>query len=583
MKKLNCLMFSFLFFAANNCKNVNSDASKMLTFLANDSSPKIISAVPAMGDKDLPRGQKVVILFDKPMNINSCVQSFSVVPATQGFYDLNDYSLSFTPSVLFGYGTYTYTITKNCESKEGHDLKDIFTASFTVGSQTSAGTFPEVKSVTVSAGSLTDCNSASPPLKNILNDSVTDACMGTPVRNKIKVQFSRAMDRGATVSAITFSPTFNVTYYWDSDTELSITPDSAFPYQSRINMTISTVAQDTQGIRMQIPVAGSFQVGTPNLVPRLSSLTLSTGTLADCLAGIGTAGDLTAASITNACLGNPTNNPIVFNFSRPMNQVQTQSNIGFSPSFTGTFVWSPDNLTLTFTPDAKLNYGVRYTISIGQNAVTTDRITVEAPSSYSFVAGGAVSSAPTVQAVGVASQGCATSFPGTGSASGGNWSAGSCYWDNTLPVLSPGSYTFRGGDDGNGNTNLTAACGDVNTDNFRLIFSNYMDLNSAINAVRLRRLSPPSTIVQLSSWTWGDCQAAFPYGCRVLNLSFAEQEASCNGSLFGNAVTGGDFNLLKSDTTPTGFPYYMITVDTSARDVNNLPFSSNFNFTMEAK
>ncbi|BDA79617.1 membrane protein [Leptospira kobayashii] len=555
----------------------------MLTFLGNDSSPKVVSAVPAMGDKELPRSQKIAILFDKPMNINSCVQSFSVSPATQGFYDLNDYSLNFTPSTLYNYGTYTYTLTKNCESKEGHDLKDVFTASFTVGNQTSAGTFPEVQSITVSAGSSSVCNSANPPSVNILSDSVTDACMGTPLRNKIKVHFSRAMDRGATISAITFSPNFNVTYYWESDTDLSISPDVPFPYQSRINMTVSTVAQDTQGIRMQIPVAGSFQVGTPNLVPRLTSLTVSTGTLADCLAGIGVLGDLTTTSITTACLGNPTNNPIVFNFSRPMNQVQTQSNIGFSPSFTGTFVWSPDNLTLTYTPDAKLSYGVRYTITVGQNVVTTDKITVEAPSTYSFVAGGPVSSSPTVQAVGVASQGCATTFPGTGSAAGGNWLSGSCYWDNTLAVLSPSSYTFRAGDDGTGASATTAACADVTSDNFRLIFTNYMDLNSAVNAVRLRRLSPPSTIVQLSSWTWTDCQAAFPYGCRVLNLSFAEQEASCNGSLFGNASTGGDFNLLRSDNTPAGFPYYMITVDTSARDVNNLPFSSNFNFTMEAK
>lgn len=555
----------------------------MLTFLGNDSSPKVVSAVPSMGDKELPRTQKIAILFDKPMNINSCVQSFSISPSTQGFYDLNDYSLNFTPSTLFSYGTYTYTLTKNCESKDGLDLKDIFTASFTVGNQTTAGTFPEVQSVTVSAGSSASCNSGSPTAVNILSDSVSNACMGTPLRNKIKVYFSRAMDKSATVSAITFSPNFNATYYWDSDTELSISPDSPFAYQTRINMTVSTVAQDTQGIRMQIPIAGSFQVGTPNLVPQLTSLTLSTGTLADCLAGIGTLGDLTTTSITTACLGNPTNNPIVFNFSRPMNQVQTQSNIGFSPSFTGTFGWSSDNLTLTYTPDAKLSYGIRYTITVGQNVITSDKITVEAASTYSFVAGGSVSSSPTVQAVGVASQGCATTFPGTGNAAGGNWSLGSCYWDSTLAVLTPSSYTFRAGDTGGGATSSTVDCTDVNTDNFRLIFTNYMDLNSTVNAVRLRRLSPPSTIIQLSSWTWADCQAAFPYGCRVLDLVFAEQESSCNSTLFGNATTGGDFNLMRSDNAPAGFPYYMITVDTSAKDVNNLFFSSNFNFTMEAK
>ncbi|GBF52095.1 Ig-like protein [Leptospira ryugenii] len=65
---------------------------------------------------------------------------------------------------------------------------------------------------------------------------------------------------------------------------------------------------------------------------------------------------------------------------------------------------------------------------------------------------------------------------------------------------------------------------------------------------------------------------------------FAELESSCNGTTaFGNAGTGGDFNLLQSNTAPAGYPYYMISVDTTAKDVNNVSFPSTFNFSMEAK
>jgi hypothetical protein len=337
-------------------------------------------------------------------------------------------------------------------------------------------------------------------------------------------------------------------------------------------------------VKLQIPASGSFFVGTGNLLPVISSLTLSAGTLSDCLGGIATTSDLISTSVTNGCLGNPTSNTITYVFSRPMNKIQTQSNISISPSLTGTYTWSTDSQTLTFVPDSKLVYGIRYTITVGSGAVSTDRIFVESSSIYSFTAGGPVTGAPSVQAIGVDSQGCASTLPGTGNAAGANWLSGTCFWDNSLSVLSPSSYQFRSGDIGGGTGGSSLNCIDVNTDNFRLIFSNYMDLNSTINAIRLRRLSPPSTVVQLASWNWTDCQAVYPFGCRVVNLIFSELESSCNGaSLFGDGATLGDFNLLRSNNTPVGFPYYMISVDTSAKDVNNVSPTSSFNFSMEAK
>ena len=575
--------FSFLILGMG-CKNINSDAEKMLTFLPNDNSPKIISAVPGMGDKGLPRTQKISILFDRPMSINTCVQSFSISPATQGFYELNDYSLTFTPSTQWNYGTYTYTLTKNCESKEGSDLRELHSASFTVGETTVAGSFPEVTSVKIATGSVAECNGGTSTQENLLSKSLTNVCMGAPSTNALTFQFSRPMDKAATSTAIVFSPAFSASFSWTSDTTLQVLPDSPFNFNSRMNFNISTQAQDSQGVKLQIPTSGSFFVGTGNLVPVVSSLILSADTLANCLNGIGVTADLVNTSVTNGCLGNPTSNTFIISFSRAMNKIQTQSNISFSPSLTGTYTWATNNQTLTFVPDAKLTYGVRYTITIGSGAVTTDRIFVDGSSIYSFTAGGPVNNAPTVQAVGVVTQGCATTLPGTGNAAGGNWLSGTCFWDNTLSVLGPSSYQFRAGDAGTGALNTSPSCPDVNTDNFRLIFSNYMDLNSTINAIRLRRLSPPSTVIQLASWTWGDCQAVFPFGCRVVDLVFAELESSCNGTLaFGNASTLGDFNLIRSDNAPAGYPYYMISVDTTAKDVNNVSFPSTFNFSMEAK
>ncbi|MDF3821462.1 Ig-like domain-containing protein [Leptospira sp. 96542] len=562
------------------CNSSKSDPSSILTFLGNDDSPKILIASPSMGQKNLQRNVGIDILFSKPMNINSCVQSFSITPNVLGYFDLSDITLKFTPSNLLAYGSYTYLITKNCESKDGDDLKDVFSVNFSVGESAEAGNNPQVVSLFVSAGSVADCNGGLANRINFLQSDITNVCMGNPSINELEIVFDRSMDQSSVISAVQFSPSISANFVWNSTTSLRVIPDRPLNPNTRYTVSVSAVASDAFGNRILSPVIKSFYVGSNNLVPNLSSISVPSGTLADCLAGIGISTDIIANSVTNGCLGNPTISDFVLLFDRPMDRALTQSAVTFSPSLTGTFSWAIGDTQLTFVPDAKLIYGNRYTVTVNRNAISTNEINLSQNLSYSFIAGGAIGDAPFVQAVGVASQSCSDSFPGVGSATGGNWLLGQCYWDSSLPMLNASSYTYRAGDDG---TVGNSTCADVNTDNFKLIFSKYMDTNSTLNAVRLRRISPPSTIVQLSSWIWKDCQATFPFGCRVLELSFAEQEASCNGSLFGNAGTSGDFNLMRTDNSPIGYPYYLISVDTFAKDTLGVQLQSTFNFTVEGK
>lgn len=570
-----------------SCKNADDNFESVFTFLGDSSSPRIISAVPGMGDSSLPREQKITVLFDKPMNINSCVQSFSLVPPVQGFYELSDFSMTFIPSNLFSYGSYTYNIIKNCEDKDGNDLRDVFSATFTIGEPAIAGTFPAITSINVASGTEAECNSGSASSSNFLTESIENACMGNPNVNRIRIIFDRPMDKVSTIGAVSISPNFNYTNSWESETSLVLIPDTPFPDRVRVNVNVSTLAQDAQGIRMQLPIAASYRVGTANLVPRITSIFVSQGNLTDCAGGLGAPIDITSNDITNGCLGNPNSNNIAINFSREMNTSVTQSSLQVVPPISGNRVWSNNNQTLTIQPDSKLNFGTRYSITVTTQALSAENIPFSNLASHNFVAGGLLDEAPFVQAIGVSSQGCANSFPGTGSPSGGDWTMGSCFWDNSLPVLSPSAYHFRAGDQGTGSSGgppySPLSCLDVNTDNFKIIFSNYMDLNSTVNAVRLNRISPPVTIIQLATWNWTDCQAVAPYGCRVLTVVYAEQESSCNGLLFGNANHGGDFNLMQSDNMPNGIPFYTLRVDTSARDVNNISLPSNFIFTMEAK
>lgn len=585
MRKRGFIFFCYLIFQFHSsCKNINADAQKLLTLLPNQNSPKILSAVPGMGDKGLPKTQKIVILFDRAMNINSCVQSFSTSPSVSGYFDLTDYSLTFTPTVLWNLGTYSYTLTKNCESKDGNDLESIHTASFSVGDPMTAGSFPEVSSVTVGVGSIVECDEGQVIQKDILDEELTNVCMGSPKVNPIVFNFSRAMDKTSTNAALIFSPPISYRSQWVSDSQLKILPDLPFIHRSRISFNLSTSAKDMLGMSILIPIAGSFFVGTGNLVPILTRLDGMVGSLSDCSQGSATLTDLKNQNITNVCIGNPNSNTFTFHFSKSMQDARTQSSITFFPSLSGRYEWSTDRKVLSFLTDLKLTYGTRYSIVLGSGAISEDGIFIESTSTHSFTAGGSVSNAPQVQAIGVATQGCASSLPGSGNPLGANWLSNTCFWDNSLPILNPSAYRFRAGDSGNGNLHLTTDCADVESDNFRIIFSNFMEMNSTVNAIRLRRLSPPSSVIQLSKWNWDDCQSSPPFGCRVINLAFAELEASCNGtSSFGNGTTGGDFNLQRSDHTLAGFPYYMISVDVSAKDINQVPLSQPFQFSMEAK
>lgn len=188
---------------------------------------------------------------------------------------------------------------------------------------------------------------------------------------------------------------------------------------------------------------------------------------------------------------------------------------------------------------------------------------------------------PFVQAIGLESQNCSENFPGKGSLVGGDWNLDSCFWDSTLPILPASKYLIRGGDTGMGSFGSTVSCNDILTDNIKIIFSEFMNPASTVQAVRLKKISVPPSNILLSSHTWKDCSQN---GCRVLILRFSEMEASCNGNLFGSISTGGDFNLQKTENSIPGSIQYILTIDAaSARTTSGSSLISAFYFTMEGK
>ncbi|RHX84741.1 hypothetical protein DLM75_22265 [Leptospira stimsonii] len=402
---------------------------------------------------------------------------------------------------------------------------------------------------------------------------------------KVQVTFDRLMKIDTCVSSLSISP--NVTGFFHT-TPISI----EFTPSASLNAGTYTVAitkgceseggQDLKDVftsRFAVGAAPGSSVNSPSIL----AVNTLRGSLSACLAGTGSLSDMIANDITDGCLGTTINrNPISIFFSEPMDIALTSLAVALSPSIPSDFDWSTDGRTLTITPDLPNTFGQRITVNVSSNATSALGYKMANSSSVSFVAGGIFSS-PAVQAIGLASQGCANALPGVGAVLGGDWTLGSCFWDSSLALLGAGSYRFRGGDDGTGLVGSPNACADVNTDNFRIIFSNYMQTAVTASAVRIQRVSPPLTNARIATYVWSDCQAVFPFGCRALTVSFSEQEASCNGTLFGDASTGGDFNLLRTSTAPVGFPLYNLIVDTTAKDVNGASLQSQFIFGVEGK
>ncbi|RHX78453.1 Ig-like domain-containing protein [Leptospira yasudae] len=576
ISKANLYLSIFALTVLFGCDKIDNDLKKFSPFIGETDRPKVVFSNPAAGEQNLPTNQSITIGFSKTMNMNSCQLAFAISPQTQGFFSAtNNNMLTFTPASALKPGTYTFTVSKSCEDTEGKDLQDPFSASIAIGtSGSNIGTNPSVTGMYVLSGSVPNCNAASATLIDFLNTNVLNACMGNPTTSQIVINFSRPMATGATQAVVSTNPLLQASYIWTSSSVLTITPDYPLVFGQRYYVSVGAQATDQGGSPLTSASIGSFFVGSNNAALGINSINVLTGTSAVCKAAGGTAANILTTNVTNACMGNPTTNSIVFNFANAMDTASTQAAIAFSPPISGSYAWTPGNQILTFTSDSNLTYGVRYGVTVGTSARTSSLVSLQSPISGSFVSG-SVNIVPHVQAFGLVSQGCAAALPGTGNAAGGNWLLGSCWWDDTLAILSPSSYQFRGGDDGTG---AASACTNRNTDDFRIIFSNYMDPVSTASATSLTRVSPPLTSVRLATWNWSDCQATYPFGCRVLDLQFSEMEATCGGGLaFGST---GDFNLSNASLTipPGSYPIYTLQVGSSALDTNGKQLSPSFSF-----
>lgn len=414
----------------------------------------------------------------------------------------------------------------------------------------------------------------------VLMLSPTSDSTNVDPKTDISVAFSHPMSIQTCISAFSLEPPVKGSFE-TTEINLKFSPKEELPSGGYI-VRLTKQCEDKDGKDLDRVYTVPFRVGDKEKPsnPELTSVFILTGTEEECSTG-GTPSDIHLGDVSSACSGVPGPPPIRVEFTKPMNQIEVGLGLRIEPSISYRLEWdSPTQFRIL--PDSVFLPETRYHILFPAGLHSLDGAELSETNRLDFFVG-LDGNDPEVLGFGLESQNCALGIQELGSIAGARWDSLTCFWSRELPILSPNFYQFRGGDDGTGSSGSPQSCADVNTDNFRIIFSQYMDTSSVIGATRFSKISPPSSNIRLSTWVWSHCQTVSPFGCKELTYSFAESEASCNGSLFGNITTGGDFNLSASATAPSFYPFYEFRLDADAKSSSGKKMKSAFVIQVEAK
>lgn len=164
--------------------------------------------------------------------------------------------------------------------------------------------------------------------------------MDVPTNAVLSLSFSEPMDQASVDTAFSISPFVAGTALWDaSGTLRSYQPTAPLAAGTTYTVTLSTVAKDLAANQLAQAYSASF---TTAAAPDTTRPTLVSSTPAAAEKGV-------ARSAT-----------ISLEFSEPMDKAATQAAFDITAPASanmGTFSWSADGKTMTFTPSAPFDYG----------------------------------------------------------------------------------------------------------------------------------------------------------------------------------------------------------------------------------
>lgn len=488
------------------------------------------------------QGAAFEIIFSKNMDQNSTSQAFSISPNVSGMVSwVSPTTMRFITTQALNPNTqYVLSVGQNAMDTGGIRIQNSHILYFL---SSPIGGNPSVNSIDVFSGTIANCQAGTGITNNILATTVNNACVGNPAVNPIVVTFSEPMNSSTLRNGFSISPSVAGQFTFPTANQMVFTPDVAFQYGRRYNISLPTSITNTAGKGLRNQVNATFVVGAlDSTQPTVSGVDFEVdGDGDNCGAAPNDLLNLQSGTFTaNVCVGVP----IVIHFSETMDSNSTQNALSVSPSgnFAITFVGND----MILTPVLPLNSKQNYNLSISTSAKDLAGNNLLSPFSLTFKT---ENNSPQVIAIGLQNQPNCSSFALTSG----------CWWQTGTPILQASTYTFAPG--------LQACPADSASDNIVIVFNQSMNTITTINAISITSISQlpsSSSSIFRGNWAWSDSD-------RVLTISMTDKSPGCGFDILFNTGIAGP-----------NFPLYLIQIDQSATNPGGTALSSPFSFFFES-
>jgi uncharacterized protein YkwD len=233
--------------------------------------------------------------------------------------------------------------------------------------------------------------------------------MGVPSDEPVTLKFPTPMDQAAVATALGLAPATDVSLMWSLDSQsVALVPSPRWAIDERYVVHVPAGTATLDGSALAADWRASFTTQTaPHVIRlRVDGVVETVGDLPvarqEVMASTGTAGGATSAVSDDLEADASAGTRIGLTFSTVMRAPETEAAFRVTPELPGTFTW--EGTTLWFTPDARLEPGTRYTVTVA-GARDLDGNPVGGDASFSFTTRPdalALTVSPSINATGVA-------------------------------------------------------------------------------------------------------------------------------------------------------------------------------------
>lgn len=316
--------YSFTIVAADaEGRPVTGDLMSTFTAVAqvDTMAPTLVSSTPAAAAMNVPMSSTVSLTFSEAMDPSSLV-------------------VTLQPTKTMGEATWSAGNTAASFAAPMFDGKTDYTLQY---SGTDKAGNPVAGSVTFSTATPPDADAPT-----VLSNAPAANAMAVPTNAVLSVSFSEAMNKATVDAAFSISPAVAGTALWDgTDTLRTFQPSAPLAPSTQYTVTVGVGARDRAGNALAAPFTFTFTTAAAADTTRPTVVSTSPA-----LGEMGVATD-TKLSVT---------------FSEPMDKASVQVafvvNVPMS-LYGGTFAWSADGRTVTYSPPGFFQHGSNAAFRIG--------------------------------------------------------------------------------------------------------------------------------------------------------------------------------------------------------------------------